>query len=221
MGRRLSSHRPGYPLPSVSVSHIIVTIGTAGIIGIIFAETGLLVGFFLPGDSLLVAAGAFSSPGRHLVGHTNIHLNIVVLLVGCFVAAAVGAQVGYLIGWKAGPALFRRPNSRLFKPEYVAKAQQYFARYGNVTVVLARFIPVVRTFANPVAGVSKMEPKAFALYNLAGALLWTVLVLLLGYFIGNSVKDTYLIPAVIVASFIPIGVEVLRQRRQAARPPVA
>jgi len=205
----------------VSVSHIIVTIGTAGIIGIIFAETGLLVGFFLPGDSLLVAAGAFSSPGRHLVGHTNIHLNIVVLLVGCFVAAAVGAQVGYLIGWKAGPALFRRPNSRLFKPGYVAKAQQYFARYGNVTVVLARFIPVVRTFANPVAGVSKMDPKAFALYNLGGALLWTVLVLLLGYFIGNSVKDTYLIPAVIVASFIPIGVEVLRQRRQAARPPVA
>jgi membrane-associated protein len=201
----------------VSVSHLIVNIGTAGIIGIIFAETGLLVGFFLPGDSLLVAAGAFSSPGRHLVGHTNVHLNLGVLLVGCFVAAALGAQVGYLLGLKAGPAIFNRPNSRLFKPEYVAKAQHYFERYGNVTVVLARFIPVVRTFANPVAGVSRMSARAFALYNLAGALLWTTLVLLLGYFIGNSVKDTYLVPAVIVVSFVPIGIEVLRQRRHAAQ----
>jgi membrane-associated protein len=189
----------------------------AGIIGIIFAETGLLIGFFLPGDSLLVAAGAFASPGRHLVGSTNVHLNLGVLLVGCFIAAAAGAQVGYLIGLKAGPALFNRPNSRLFKPEYVAKAQGYFDRYGNVTVVLARFIPVVRTFANPVAGVSRMSAKAFALYNVGGALIWTTLVLLLGYFIGNSVKDTYLIPAVIVVSFIPIGIEILRQRRNATR----
>jgi membrane-associated protein len=201
----------------VSVSHLIVNIGMAGIIGIIFAETGLLIGFFLPGDSLLVAAGAFASPGRHLVGSTNVHLNLGVLLVGCFVAAAAGAQVGYLIGLKAGPALFNRPNSRLFKPEYVAKAQGYFDRYGNVTVVLARFIPVVRTFANPVAGVSRMSAKAFALYNVGGALIWTTLVLLLGYFIGNSVKDTYLIPAVIIVSFIPIGIEILRQRRNAGR----
>jgi len=201
----------------VSVSHIVASLGTAGIIGIIFAETGLLIGFFLPGDSLLVAAGAFASPGRHLVGHTNVHLNLGVLLVGCFVAAAAGAQVGYAIGAKAGPALFNRPNSRFFKPAYVARAQHYFDHYGNVTVVLARFIPVVRTFANPVAGVSRMKAWAFALYNIGGALLWTTLVLLLGYFIGNSVKDTYLIPAVIVVSFIPVGVEVLRQRRHAAR----
>jgi len=200
----------------VSVSHIVASLGTAGIIGIIFAETGLLIGFFLPGDSLLVAAGAFAAPGRHLVGGTNVHLNIGVLLVGCFVAAAAGAQVGYAIGAKAGPALFNRPNSRFFKPEYVARAQHYFEHYGNVTVVLARFIPVVRTFANPVAGVSRMKAWSFALYNVAGALLWTTLVLLLGYFIGNSVKDTYLIPAVIVVSFIPIGIEILRQRRHAS-----
>jgi membrane-associated protein len=200
----------------VSVSHIVASLGTAGIIGIIFAETGLLIGFFLPGDSLLVAAGAFASPGRHLVGHTNVHLNLGVLLVGCFLAATAGAQVGYLIGAKAGPALFNRPNSRFFKPEYVARAQHYFDHYGNVTVVLARFIPVVRTFANPVAGVSRMKAWTFALYNLGGALVWTTLVLLLGYYIGNSVKDTYLIPAVIVASFIPIGIEYLRQRRRSA-----
>jgi membrane-associated protein len=200
----------------VSVSHLIATFGTAGIIGIIFAETGLLIGFFLPGDSLLVTAGVFASKA-HRVGHTTVHLNLGVLLVGCFVAAAAGAQVGYLIGWKAGPALFNRPKSRLFKPDYVAKAQHYFDRYGNVTVVLARFIPVVRTFANPVAGVSRMSAKTFALYNVAGALVWTTLVLLLGYFIGSSVKDTYLIPAVIVVSFIPIGIEILRQRRIATR----
>jgi len=200
----------------VSVSHLIASIGMVGVIGIIFAETGLLIGFFLPGDSLLVAAGAFSSPGRHLVGHTNVHLNLGVLLVGCFVAAAAGAQLGYLIGLKAGPALFNRPNSRLFKPEYVTRAHHYFDTYGNVTVVLARFIPVVRTFANPVAGASQMTTRVFTVYNIAGALLWTTLVLLLGYFIGNSVKDTYLIPAVVVASLIPIGFEVLRQRRRAA-----
>jgi membrane-associated protein len=200
----------------VSVSHLIVTFGTAGIIGIIFAETGLLIGFFLPGDSLLVTAGVFASKA-HRVGHTTVHLNLGVLLAGCFIAAAAGAEVGYLIGWKAGPALFNRPKSRLFKPDYVAKAQHYFDRYGNVTVVLARFIPVVRTFANPVAGVSRMSAKTFALYNVAGALVWTTLVLLLGYFIGSSVKDTYLIPAVIVVSFIPIGIEILRQRRIATR----
>ena len=199
----------------MSVSHLIATFGTAGIIGIIFAETGLLVGFFLPGDSLLVTAGVFASKA-HRVGHTTVHLNLGVLLVGCFVAAALGAELGYFLGLKAGPAIFNRPNSRFFRPEHVTRAQHYFERYGNVTVVLARFIPVVRTFANPVAGVSRMSTRTFTLYNVAGALLWTTLVLLLGYFIGNSVKDTYLIPAVIVVSFIPIGIEVIRQRRHAA-----
>jgi len=201
----------------VSVSHIVASLGTAGILGIIFAETGLLVGFFLPGDSLLVAAGAFAAPGHHTVGGANVHLNIGLLLVGCFIAAAAGAQLGYLIGAKAGPPLFNRPNSRFFKPEYVGRANSYFDRYGNVTVVLARFIPVVRTFANPVAGVSRMRLWTFTAFNIVGAFLWTTLVLLLGYFIGNSVKDTYLIPAVILVSFIPIGIEFLRQRRLAAR----
>ena len=116
-------------------------------------------------DSLLVAAGAFASPGRHLVGGTNVHLNIGVLLVGCFAAAALGAEVGYLIGAKAGPALFNRPDSRFFKPAHVARAQHYFDHYGNVTVVLARFIPVVRTFANPVAGVGRMDLRTFTVFN--------------------------------------------------------
>ena len=199
----------------MSVSHLIANLGTAGVIAIIFAETGLLIGFFLPGDSLLVAAGVFAS--KHKIGSTYVHLNLGVLLVGCFIAAAIGAEVGYLIGAKAGPPLFSRPQSRLFKPEYVERAHAYFERFGNVTVVLARFIPVVRTFANPVAGASRMSLRAFTLYNIAGAFVWTTLVLLLGYFVGDKVKDTYLIPAVIVVSLIPIGIEVLRQRRAAAR----
>jgi membrane-associated protein len=200
----------------VSPSHLIASIGLLGVIGMIFAETGLLIGFFLPGDSLLVSAGVFASPGRHLVNGTNIHLNLAGLLVGCFAAAAIGAEVGYLIGAKAGPALFNKPRSRLFKPEYVDRAEGYFDRFGNVTVVLARFIPVVRTFANPVAGVSEMDARTFAVFNVIGSAIWTFGVILLGYFIGNSVKDTYLIPSVIVLSLIPVGIELLRHRRRSA-----
>lgn len=194
----------------MSPSHLIATAGLLGLIGIIFAETGLLVGFFLPGDSLLVTAGVFASQHKH-------HLSISTVIVCCFVAAALGAQVGYLIGRSAGPAMFNRPRSRFFKPENVDKAQAYFDRYGNVAIVLARFIPVVRTFANPVAGVGRMDPKVFTVFNLLGALIWTVGVTLLGYFVGTSVKDTYLIPAVIVVSLVPLGIEVVRQRRRGAR----
>lgn len=202
----------------MSPSHLIASVGLLGVIGIIFAETGLLIGFFLPGDSLLVVAGSFAS-GHHRVGSTTVHLNLAVLLIGCFAAAAIGAEVGYLIGAKAGPALFNRPKSRLFKPEYVDRAQGYFDRFGNVTVVLARFIPVVRTFANPVAGVSEMNARTFAIFNVIGSAIWTFGVILLGYWIGTSVKDTYLVPSVIVLSVIPVGIEVLRQRRRAARAP--
>ena len=200
----------------MSPSHLIHTLGLLGLFGIVFAETGLLVGFFLPGDSLLVTAGVLSSAGNH---HGLGHLNLGLVLVGCYVAAVAGAQVGYLIGRSAGPALFNRPKSRFFKPEHVEKAQGYFDKYGNRTIVLARFIPVVRTFANPVAGVSRMKAQAFTAYNLIGGLIWVVGVTMLGFWIGDSVKDIYLIPAVIVISFIPIGVEVLRARRRAASTP--
>jgi membrane-associated protein len=201
----------------VSVSHLIASAGLLGLIGIIFAETGLLIGFFLPGDSLLVAAGAFASPGRHLVGSTNVHLNLAALLIGCAIAAALGAEVGYVIGRTAGPPLFNRPKSRFFKPEFVERAHWYFEKFGNVTVVLARFIPVIRTFANPVAGVSEMDVKTFTFYNVIGAVLWTTGVVLLGYFIGNSVKDSELIPAVILVSLIPLGIELVRVRREMKR----
>ena len=214
----------GYPGSTVTLHHLldahylIEKVGLFGLFGIVFAETGLLVGFFLPGDSLLVLAGVLSSPGKHAV---NVHFPLFGVLVGCFVAAVAGAETGYLIGRKAGPALFNRPSSRFFKPDHVEKAQGYFDRYGNRTIVVARFVPIVRTFANPVAGVSKMESRSFAGYNLIGALLWTVGVVLAGYFIGNSVKDTYLIPGVILVSLLPIGVEALRHRRRSSSKTVA
>jgi membrane-associated protein len=191
-------------------THLIHSLSYLGLFGIIFAETGLLVGFFLPGDSLLVTAGVLASGPHPGFSHP---LNLGAVLVGCAVAAVVGAQVGYLIGRSVGPALFNRPESRFFRPANVEKAQGYFDRYGNRTIVLARFIPVVRTFANPVAGVSRMDNRAFAIYNVAGGVGWAVGVTLLGYYIGNSVRDVYLIPAVIVVSLIPLGVEFLRHRR--------
>jgi membrane-associated protein len=197
----------------LSAHWLIQKVGLFGAFGIVFAETGLLIGFFLPGDSLLVTAGVLASPGRHF---HNIHWPLGWVLAGCTVAAIAGAQVGYVIGLRAGPALFNRPRSRLFKPEHVDKAQRYFDHYGNRTIVLARFVPIVRTFANPVAGVSRMRAREFTAYNVAGGVGWVTLVTLLGYWIGDSVKDTYLIPAVIIVSLIPIGVEAVRARRHAS-----
>ena len=121
------------------------TVGLIGLFAIVFAESGLLIGFFLPGDSLLFTAGLLSSQG-HLAP-------LPVILVGCFLAAVAGDQVGYVFGARVGPALFRRPDSRIFKQEYVEKARQYFERHGSKTIVLARFVPIVRTFAPILAGV--------------------------------------------------------------------
>ncbi len=195
----------------MSPTHLIHSLSYVGLFGIIFAETGLLVGFFLPGDSLLVTAGVLAA-GRH-PGFSH-PLNLGVVLIGCAIAAIAGAQVGYLIGRSAGPALWNRPKSRFFKPEHVDRAQGYFDKYGNRTIVLARFIPVVRTFANPMAGVARMDARSFTVFNAAGGLVWALGVTLLGYWIGDSVRDIYLIPAVILVSLVPLGVEALRHRRR-------
>ena len=198
--------------------NLIDTFGTIGLIAILFAETGLLIGFFLPGDSLLVFAGlACATPSA-----ATVHLNLAVVLIGGCAAAIAGAQAGYLIGERAGPALFRRPDSRLFKREYVEKAHGYFERYGAKTIVIARFIPIVRTFANPVAGISRMSGRAFAVFNVAGGLLWVVSVTMLGYVLGKTIpsadKHLFLIEGIIIVlSLIPVGVEVVRSRRRARK----
>lgn len=188
--------------------------------GIVFAESGLLIGFFLPGDSLLFIAG-MASAGLFAGGRNPVQFNLYVVLIGVFVAAVVGDQVGYAFGNKAGPALFRRPDSRFFKQEHLEKAQDFFDRHGPRAIVLARFVPVVRTFCPIVAGAGKMQYRTFVRYNVLGGFLWGVGVTLLGYFLGNVpvIRDNVELAllAVVVVSLVPIGIEFLRGRRQRDR----
>lgn len=185
------------------------------IFGIIFAETGLLAGFFLPGDSLLFTAGVFAAKGD---------LNIVILVAGCFAAAVIGDQVGFAFGRRAGPSIFGRPDARLFKHEHVMRAERYFAEHGPKTVILARFVPIVRTFTPVLAGVGKMEYRTFASYNVVGGLLWAVGITVLGYFAGEAIGedniDRYLLPIIaliILASAIPPLLEWRRHHRRQQR----
>jgi membrane-associated protein len=200
--------------------------GLAGVLAILFAETGLMVGFFLPGDSLLFIAGIAASPvATDIVG---VKLSLPVLLVGAPICAVAGAQLGHLLGARYGRRLFTRPNSRLFKTEYVDRAEYYFTRYGPAkATVLARFVPVVRTFLNPVAGMLHMPARRFLLWNVIGGVLWTDAIILVGYLparklrdsIGAANIDKYLLPVValiVLASLTPIFVEVVRARRHRA-----
>ena len=184
---------------------------------IIFAESGLLIGFFLPGDSLLFVAGMASAGTLTGVGSGAIHLNIWVVLIGVFVAAVAGDQVGYTFGLRAGPALFKRPDSRLFKQERLDSAEAFFARHGPRSIMLARFVPVVRTFCPIVAGAGRMNYSTFARFNIAGAFMWAVGVTSLGYFLGNVafIADhvELALISVVVVSLLPIAIEMLRARR--------
>lgn len=198
---------------SLSPEELIRTFGTIGLIAIIFAESGLLIGFFLPGDSLLFTAGLLASQGR---------LNLAVILVGCFLAAFIGDQVGYAFGKKVGPSIFKRPDSRFFKHENVERAEEFFENHGSKTIVLARFVPVVRTFAPILAGVSNMKYRTFVIFNFVGALLWAVGVTLLGYWLGETIPniDKYLLPiiaGIIVLSVLPVWFEYRRQKRKQPR----
>lgn len=193
-------------------TNLIASFGMLGIFLIVFAESGLLIGFFLPGDSLLFTAGLLASQGKF-------GLSFPLLLVGCFVAAFAGDQVGYTFGKRVGPALFRKPDSKLFKQEYVHRTELFFKKHGPKTIVLARFVPVVRTFAPIVAGIGKMHRKTFVVYNLVGALLWAVGVTSLGYILGSTIPgiDRYLLPiiaVIIVVSALPPTIEFLKMRRE-------
>jgi membrane-associated protein len=180
---------------------------------IVFAETGLLLGFFLPGDSLLFTAGILAGQGK---------LDLWLLLPGLFVFAVLGSEVGYEIGARVGPRVFRRPDSRFFKQEYVDRTHAFFDRHGARAVVLARFVPVVRTFMPVMAGVGRMQRRVYSLYNVIGALFWTVGVTMLGYALGNAIGgniDNYLLPiiaVIVLISLLPGAIEWRRARRQAA-----
>jgi membrane-associated protein len=196
--------------------NIIEKVGLIGIFCVIFAESGLLIGFFLPGDSLLFTAG-FLASGPSSVDDA-LHLPLGWLLVGCFVAAVTGDQVGYLMGRRVGPALFRRPDSRFFKRENVEKAEAFFDKYGAKTIVLARFVPIVRTFAPIVAGVSNMKYRTFVTFNVVGGALWAVGVTLLGYFLGqiDFVEENLEIAilTVVAISVLPIAIELWKARKE-------
>lgn len=188
---------------------------------IIFAESGLLIGFFLPGDSLLFTAGAIAAGAfDEIDAMQNVEFNIWVLMIGCFLAAVAGDQVGYFIGKKAGPHLFNREDSRLFKKSHVQKGTDFFEKYGGKAIILARFVPVVRTFVPTIAGVSEMKYGAFLRYNVIGGLIWGAGVTALGYLFGNIpiVKDNFEIAiiGVVTISLLPIVIEVVRARKHRA-----
>ena len=183
--------------------------GLTVLIIIVFAETGLLVGFFLPGDSLLITAGLIAAQG---------YLDIYVLNVSLIIAAIVGDQVGYLFGRKTGPRIFKREKSRFFAKDHLVKANQFYERYGGKAIIYARFVPFARTFAPIVAGVGMMNYRKFVTFNILGGLLWVLSMTLAGYFFGNIpfVKKNfeYVIIGVILLSLLPVVLGYLKHKKE-------
>jgi membrane-associated protein len=190
--------------------------GVAMVCMIVFAETGLFVGFFLPGDSLLVTAGVFAAAGQ-------IKLSWLLGLVT--LCAIAGDQLGYLIGYKAGAALYERPDSRFFKRKYLQRAHEFYEKHGASTIILARFVPIVRTFCPPVAGAARMSYPRYLAYDIAGGFLWVWGMVLLGHTLGRTIpnidkKIHYVIAAVVVASLIPAAISAWRARTTIKSPSI-
>jgi membrane-associated protein len=190
----------------------------AGLMFIVFAETGLALGFFLPGDSLLVVAG--------LVWRAK-QLNVALLLFCLFIAAVVGDAVGYYSGHKLGPRLFKREKSLLFRPSHLQKAHEFYEKYGGKTIIIARFVPIVRTFAPIVAGAAQMSYRRFAVYNIVGGFLWVFSMILAGYFLGSAVESALgikledhiekVVIVVVLLSLMPPLYEYVKSRREKSR----
>jgi membrane-associated protein len=192
-----------------NVPELIGAVGIFGLIAIVFAETGLLIGFFLPGDSLLIIAGLFAARGD---------FNVWVLATVLTIAAIVGDATGYAIGKRTGRALYNRPDSFLFRREHLRMTHDYYEKHGGKTIIIARFIPILRTFAPMVAGVAEMGYRRFATYNVVGAFLWVWSMTLAGYALGNTVPNIeqrihYVVAAVIFVSLLPPGIAWLRHKK--------
>ena len=184
--------------------------GTLLVCAVVFAETGMFVGFFLPGDSLLVTAGVFAGAGQ-------LHLATLLTLVG--LCAIAGDQLGYYIGWRAGPGLFRQEDARFFKKRYLQRAHDFYERHGTKAIILARFVPIVRTFCPPVAGAARMRYQTYLVFDICGGFLWVWSMILLGFTLGKTVPNidkriNYVIAAVIVASFIPAVIHAWKSRNR-------
>lgn len=182
---------------------------------IVFAETGLAIGFFLPGDSLLFVAGLFAAAGK---------LDVFVLLISLFIAGVLGDAVGYYTGKRAGAKLFNRPKSFVFRPEYLKKAQAFYLKHGGKTIIIARFVPIVRTFAPIVAGAADMPYRKFVVFNVFGGFIWVFSMILAGYFLGGFIERAFgfkledhidkVVIVVVALSLIPIIIEYVRGRRE-------
>ncbi|MBI2033364.1 MAG: DedA family protein [Candidatus Levybacteria bacterium] len=181
----------------LDVQFLISTFGYPGVFAIVFAETGLMLGFFLPGDSLLITAGIFAAKG---------YLDVFVLCILLFIAATLGNTVGYFFGHKVGRRLFNREDSVLFHKKHIENAQKFYKDHGGKAIIIARFIPIIRTFAPIVAGIAQMDLKIFMIYNVIGSLLWAVGLTLCGYYLGKFIPDKYfelIIFFVIIVSLLP------------------
>ncbi|MEI8249154.1 MAG: VTT domain-containing protein [Candidatus Taylorbacteria bacterium] len=194
----------------LSPETIISSLGMIGVIAIIFCETGLFFGFFFPGDSLLFTAGFLATFG---------HVSLSILLIGTFIAAVLGDSVGYAFGKRVGPALFTRQDSVLFNKEHIARAQHFYEKYGKKTIIFARFVPIVRTFAPIVAGIGNMKYRTFITYNIIGGIIWTSGMLLMGYLFGSIIPnpDRYIIPVIaviIIVSASPALIEIFKNARR-------
>lgn len=196
---------------------LLLTLGPAAVLVVmlvVFAETGLLLGFVLPGDSLLFLSGALVT--SHVIG-----VPIWLLMIGVVLAAAAGDQLGYLIGRRYGPAVFRRETSRLLRPEYADRAHDFFERRGNAAVIIGRFIPIIRTFTPTVAGVARMPRGRFTAYNVVGAVLWGTAMVALGALFGGIPLVAHHVEVITIGfaglSVVPLGIELLRMRRSRAR----
>jgi membrane-associated protein len=195
------------------LTEVVKAVGYLGIMGIVFAESGLLIGLFLPGDSLLFTAGFLASQGV---------LNIWVLALLAFISAVAGDAVGYQIGHKMGRRLFNSPDSRFFKRDYLVQSELFFERHGGKAVFLARFLPIIRTFTPVVAGMGAMSYRRFFWFNVLGALCWAVGVTFAGYLLGDTIPgvDRYLLPiiaVIILISGLPGIIHIVRERASAAR----
>lgn len=203
-------------IPGLDLIDIISTAGWIAVIAVIFAESGLLIGFFLPGDSLLFTSGFLVYSG---VFNVNIHLFVLLL----FLAAVIGDNVGYTFGRRVGYKLFQRPNSKFFKQENIEVAQKFYEKHGGKTVIIARFVPFVRTFAPVVAGIGKMDYKKFLIYNMAGGFIWAVGITYAGYYLGAVFTqigidiDHVLLPIIaliLLTSLLPPIIHILHDEKQ-------
>lgn len=190
----------------MDVNHLLEGAGVFGgliaIAGIIFAESGLLIGFFLPGDTLLFPAGFFAAQGK---------LPLAGVILAAFIGSVIGNETGYIIGKKSGPRIFRKKDGIVFRQEYIQKSEAFYEKHGGKTIILARFLPIIRTFAPLVAGVGNMDRKKFTLYNVIGGAAWVVITVLLGYWLGSKIPniDHYILPAIGVATLFTFGPTVL------------